>query len=212
MKIIDQEKWIRKNSYKMYKNFDFPFFNLTTNLEVGQVKKFARKNKIKLINAIYFSIVSTVNLIPELRTRIKDEDVVEYDKIDISFVIAAENNLYDFCVVPFEKDLNIFLENLEQRGEAKKNNPKRLSEDKEENDVIWVNCVPWISFTSIQHPIILSNKASIPVISIGKYFKQDEKLLMPFALQAHHGLVDGYHAGIFFNRLQEYFDRPEKLF
>ena len=54
----------------------------------------------------------------------------------------------------------------------------------------------------------LFDQESFPVKQIemvNKLYEQDEKKWMPISLDAHHALMDGYHAGLFFERLQQVF-------
>ena len=42
----------------------------------------------------------------------------------------------------------------------------------------------------------------MPVFTIGKYFAQEDKIMLPLALQVHHAVCDGYHVGMFLEKLQ----------
>ncbi len=41
---------------------------------------------------------------------------------------------------------------------------------------------------------------------MGKYEKSGEKILMPVNMMIAHAVADGYHAGMFFQKLQEAID------
>ncbi|MBP8894155.1 MAG: chloramphenicol acetyltransferase CAT, partial [Saprospiraceae bacterium] len=43
----------------------------------------------------------------------------------------------------------------------------------------------------------------IPIFTMGKYFQQDNKILLPMSVQVHHAVCDGYHTSRFFNEVQE---------
>ena len=43
---------------------------------------------------------------------------------------------------------------------------------------------------------------SCPKISYGKVVEENEKKSMAISVTAHHGLVDGYHIGLFIEALQ----------
>jgi chloramphenicol O-acetyltransferase type A len=68
--------------------------------------------------------------------------------------------------------------------------------------MFFVTNVPWFSFTAFTHPFD-QRYASIPILTIGKYFERHGKLLMPLAIQVHHGLVDGIHVGAFYEQVQQ---------
>lgn len=39
---------------------------------------------------------------------------------------------------------------------------------------------------------------------MGKFKKEQDRILLPFSVQVHHGLMDGYHVGKYYNLLEEY--------
>jgi chloramphenicol O-acetyltransferase type A len=47
------------------------------------------------------------------------------------------------------------------------------------------------------------------LIVFGKHYERDGERYLPVGLTLHHGLADGYHAGLFFTRLQDMLDKPD---
>jgi chloramphenicol O-acetyltransferase type A len=74
------------------------------------------------------------------------------------------------------------------------------------DDLIYITCLPWISFTHLSHTITINRNDSVPKISWGKYFTEGEKVLLPFSVQVHHALADGYQVSIYLDTLQKYLD------
>ncbi|MBU1872127.1 chloramphenicol acetyltransferase, partial [bacterium] len=77
---------------------------------------------------------------------------------------------------------------------------------------VYITCIPWISFTGVMHPINLHPVDSVPRLAWGKYVIEKESVKLPYSLQCHHALADGYHAGLFFNRFREIIRSPATLF
>lgn len=50
----------------------------------------------------------------------------------------------------------------------------------------------------------MNKEDSIPRISFGKYFIQDDKVLLPHSIQVNHMLLDGVHIGNYMERLQQF--------
>ena len=73
--------------------------------------------------------------------------------------------------------------------------------------MVHITTIPWFSFTALSHPRHFKFRESIPKISFGKFFSENQKLLMPVAVHVHHALIDGYHVGQFFELFQEILDR-----
>ena len=55
--------------------------------------------------------------------------------------------------------------------------------------------------------IILFVVILLPIFTMGKYFERDGKRLLPLAIQVHHAVCDGYHVGVFVEKLQGYIDQ-----
>ena len=50
-------------------------------------------------------------------------------------------------------------------------------------------------------------KFLLPIFTMGKFFERDGKRLLPLAIQVHHAVCDGYHLGVFVEKLQGYIDQ-----
>jgi chloramphenicol O-acetyltransferase type A len=54
--------------------------------------------------------------------------------------------------------------------------------------------MPWLQLTAIEHPVYRHKEADIPSLAWGRFSDaQAGMMTVPFAVQAHHGFVDGYH-------------------
>jgi chloramphenicol O-acetyltransferase type A len=74
-----------------------------------------------------------------------------------------------------------------------------------------MSAIPWVTFTSVMHPIHLHPIDSVPRIAWGKFFTEGSALKMPLSVQVHHALADGIHVGRYYTQVQEYLDQPERL-
>lgn len=74
---------------------------------------------------------------------------------------------------------------------------------------ITINVVPWYSFTAITMPYSHQH-ASVPVISIGKFYQQQSATMIPLAIHTNHALIDGYHVAKLLDCLLSYLAEPEK--
>ena len=111
------------------------------------------------------------------------------------------DDLFKFVTVDLEADIKSFVEKAE-----KESNNQKVYFDFEKmatrDDLLYITCIPWISFTHMSHTISLNRDDAAPRLSWGKYFKEGEKTLLLFSVQVHHALVDGLHIGKYANELQ----------
>jgi chloramphenicol O-acetyltransferase type A len=208
-KILDIEKWDRKNQYHFFKNYDNPFFNVCSEIEVTKTYNFTKEKKRSFfITSLYLSL-KAVNEIEEFRYRIKDDKVLVYDSINAGSTVLNDNNTFSFCYFDYRKDFKEF------EIEANKSLQKLVASKGEleprdhELNMIHYSVIPWISFSSISHPRKFSNDDSIPKIVFGKYHELNGKLIMPISVEAHHSLMDGYHLGKYLQHLQNLLNEPQ---
>ena len=70
-----------------------------------------------------------------------------------------------------------------------------------------ISMVPWVEFTGFNINVFDEGKFLLPIFTMGKFFERDGKRLLPLAIQVHHAVCDGYHVGVFVEKLQSYIDQ-----
>ena len=210
MKTIDIDNWKRKDHYNFFHSMDFPQYNTCANIDVTNFYNFVKKKKIPFYYAMIYAATIATNEVVNFRYRIRENCVVLHENLHPSFTYLDDNEEEEeelFKIVLAEMKDNI-VEYAEYAEEKAKNQNIffTLDEHGGRDDLLYMSCIPWISFTGISHTITLNRDDSVPRISWGKYFKENDKILLPFSVQVHHGLVDGVHVGKYFKKLQEYLD------
>lgn len=69
-----------------------------------------------------------------------------------------------------------------------------------------ISSLPMISFTGLNLNIPKEMDYLLPIFTLGKYFEQNGKVLLPLAIQAHHAVCDGIHLARFIDDLQQKMD------
>jgi len=200
MKKINISNWKRKEHFGFFKNFEYPFFDICFDIEITDLYNFSKKNNLKIFDYTIYKITQIINKIPEFKQRIHNEEVVEYESVNPSFTdILNKDNLFTYCTVEYDDDMNLFFERIKlKRNQNKKNIGLNLQDENNRDDLLFLTCIPWIQFKFLQHPIInFNSNNSIPIISWGKFYTNSDKIFMPISIHAHHSLVDGYHIKIF---------------
>lgn len=210
MKRIDMETWPRLESFNFFKNYEYPQFNICAQLDITQAYQYLENHGISKYNATLWMISCAANAVTEIRYRIRKNSVVEHDRIDPSVTLLTEDHTLAFCSIEYTTDVFRFFSRVEQGIEQTKQTPKMADKPGIDN-LIYVSCVPWVNFTAISHPMRIDNTDSIPRISWGKFTHTAGQVSMPVSLQLHHALADGYHAGLFFKKLEGLLDQPEAI-
>jgi chloramphenicol O-acetyltransferase type A len=210
MKIIDIENWKRRDHFILYRNLDFPYVNITTNLNITNLYKLAKANQVSLFSSIAYLATRAANSIPELRLRIRGEQVVEHDLVHPSFTVLTDDETFGFATIQYSPDFSTFQQNVTKGIEATKLDPT-IHDEPGRDDLIFLTTFPWASFTQVSHPVSINPPDSFPRVTWGKYFDQGDQRLMPLSLFANHALVDGLHVGRFFEFIQTWMNQPEQL-
>lgn len=201
-KKIDLDSWKRKAQYDLFRDYENPFFNITANVDVTKLVKYCKKNgESFFLNSLYIG-AKVNNEIDEFRMRIRGDDVIIYDKINFGAPVLHKDNTFTFCYFNYSKNREKFIKDAEKSVEEELANPN-FNPRHDEDDIIHFSVLPWINFTSIKHARRIPVDDSIPKIVYGKYTELNSHYIMPISLEIHHALLDGYHAGLFYEKWQQ---------
>ncbi|HSM24039.1 MAG TPA: chloramphenicol acetyltransferase [Anaerolineaceae bacterium] len=210
MKTIDLATWKRKDHYNLYRNLDFPYLNITTNVDITNLYSWSKEHQVSLFSCIAYFTTHAANNIPALRLRIRGDQVVEHPVVHPSFTVLTDDETFGFATIQYSPEFAGFHQNVITGIEATKQNPS-IHDEPGRDDLIFLTTMTWVSFTQISHPVPIHPPDSFPRITWGKYFVQGDQRLMPLSLFANHALVDGIHVGQFFEIVQTWMNQPEQL-
>lgn len=208
-KYIDIESWPRKEQYKLFKKMDYPHFSICANVDITKMYSFVKSNDISFFRAILFLTSKIANSITEFKYRMEGDKVAQYESVHPSFTFLTQSEVFSFCNVDYTNDFQLFLERVEEKIKLL-NGKINIEDEPNRDDRVFITSMPWVSFTSVTHPINISSVDSIPRIAWGKYFEENGRLKLPVSVQVNHSLMDGIHVGKYYSLLQESLDEPSK--
>lgn len=194
------DNWHRKEYYHHYLNNVVCTYSITVNVDVTSLKG------QKLYPAMLWLLTSTVNEMEEFRTHINSQGLGVFSRMNPSYTVFNKvSKTFSAIWTWFDNDYNVFLqayqEDIDKYSSATCFAPKK---DKPDN-TFDVSMLPWATFTALNLNMHGegSGKYLLPIFTMGKTFADGEKTLMPLAIQAHHAVCDGYHIGVFLEKLQD---------
>lgn len=195
------EDWKRKDHFHYFSQFDEPFFGVTVNADVKNAYDFAKRNSISFFLVYLYRALKAANEIEEFRYRINDGKVFLYDSIHASPTINREDGTFSFAYMDYAEDEREFIQkSIKIMDEVR--SQRGLVPAMSGENVIHFSAAPWLHFTSLSHARGFSFPDSAPKISFGKVLWENDRALMPVSIHGHHGLMDGYHVGLFIERFQ----------
>lgn len=200
--LIDLKTWNRTAHFEFFSKFEEPFFGITTPIDCTIAYQKSKTLQVPFFVYYLHKTLVAVNKIENFRLRIEGDNVVLYDEIDTSATIMREDKTFGFSFIKFHEDLHEFNKTTQIEIQRIQNTPGILTREYPEN-IIHFSAVPWINFTGLTHSRSFSAPDSCPKISFGKLMDENGKKTMALSVTAHHGLLDGYHMGLFVEELQK---------
>lgn len=207
-KKLDLNQWNRKEHFEFFNSFDEPYFGLVANIDCKTAYKKSKEIEASLFLYYLHKALIAANRIENFKYKIIENEVFIYDQIDATPTIAREDGTFGFSYLKYFEAFKTFIEEAQKVIEIIKKSKGLFPPPELEvyENVVEFSSIPWIDFTSLSHARSFSYKNSSPKISFGKLSEKEGKLMMPVSLHVHHGLMDGFHTGLFYQYFQEELD------
>jgi chloramphenicol O-acetyltransferase type A len=205
-KILDIEKWSRKDHFLFFSKFEEPFFGMTVRLDCTKAYQASKSMGSSFFLYYLHASLIAVNSIEAFRYRIQGDQVIIFDKINASPTINRENGTFGFSYMDYFEDFKEFEKSAKIEIE-KVRNSTGLNPAGSGQNVIHYSSIPWIDFTSLSHARSFSFSDSCPKISFGKVTESGGIKTMSVSIHVHHALMDGIHVGQFIEEFQKLLDR-----
>ncbi len=201
---IDLENWGRRECYLRFTEETPCTYSITVNLNITKFLLQTKNKKLNFFPCFLFLLSNTVNRYDEFRMGFDaDNNLGFYEQLNPLYaVFHNETQTFTSVWSEYNNDVDIFMQNYADdmsiyRGDAK--NSKPLNGKNYFN----VSSIPWTSFTGFNLNLQRGYDYLLPVFTVGKYFTDNDKTLIPLAIQVHHAVCDGFHVSRFANALQD---------
>ena len=199
---LDLDTWNRKEHFLFFKQMDEPFYGITTTIDCTQAYNKAKTLGISFFSYYLHKTLGAVNAIENFRYRIIEDEVYLFDVIDASATVMREDKTFGFSYMAYAENPIDFAQIIQTEIERIQTTTGIFTREYPDN-LIHFSALPWINFTSLSHARSFTWPDSCPKISFGKLMDDKGTKSMPISVHVHHGLVDGYHVGLFIERLQQ---------
>lgn len=195
--LIDMENWERREFYEHFIREVVCSYSITVNLDITPLKS------QRLYPAMIWLLTKTVNEMPEFRTALTKDGPGIYDSMHPMYtVFNKENKNFSGIWSYFSEDYDEFLKSYEadeaEYSKSTRYAPKAGTPENSFN----ISMLPWLEFSSVNINVYDEGKFLLPIFTMGRYFERDDRRLLPLAIQVHHAVCDGYHVGLFTEKLQ----------
>ena len=104
MEVVDLAAWPRREHFRFFSGLGFPFYNVTTSLDVTRLHAYVRARGLSFYHALIYATLSVMNGLPDFLYKIRGEQVVKHEKLDPSFVtLDPETHLLKIVKRPLRR-------------------------------------------------------------------------------------------------------------
>lgn len=200
---IDWESWPRREYFEHYYREVPCTYSMTVTLDVTEIKAAG----LKLYPTMLYCIATVVNRHEELRTCFAKGTLGVYDSMSPCYtVFHSDTETFSNLWTEYQEDYAAFCQAYEadlraygeiHRFEGKPGLPENS---------FTVSMIPWRTFEGFHLHLPEGNQYLLPIFTIGKYQVREGRLLLPMAIQVHHGVCDGFHVCRLTDEVQELLD------
>lgn len=212
MRTIDLDTWPRRHHYRFFRHLPNPHYSLCVDVEAGAAAAGAREMGIPLYSLLLYCGARAANAVEQLRTRIRPlpqgDLVVVHECTHPAYTVPMDvegEQLFGFCLTEYAgggtgaDGLRTFHQQRlrTEPGSVIPGDPAYDGADRD--DTLYMSSLPGVAFHTATNPYAGPDD-SAPRITFGRFGHRGATV--PVALQAHHSLVDGDHATLFFQALE----------
>jgi chloramphenicol O-acetyltransferase type A len=199
---LDLENWNRKEHFRFFSQMEEPFFGVTTTVNCTKAYQKAKDLGISFFIYYLHKTLQAVNKVENFKYRITNDEVYIFDAISASATVMREDKTFGFSYMEFSDSLSDFNQMANKEIQRIQTTTGLFTTEYPEN-LIHFSALPWVNFTSLSHARSFTWPDSCPKISFGKMIEENGKKTMAISVHVHHGLMDGYHVGLFLHELQQ---------
>lgn len=199
---IDRTTWDREEYFQHYFSHVPCTYSITVKLDITALKD----RQQKLYPTMLYYLTTVVNRHPEFRTALNEQgELGIYREMLPSYtVFHKDTETFSEIWTEYSDDYEAFCQAYEadiQRYGAQKG---LIGKPDAPKNIFTVSMIPWTTFDGFNLNLQRGYDYLIPIFTMGKYYHENGRTLLPLAIQVHHAVCDGFHVCRFINELQEW--------
>ena len=208
MRVIDLGTWPRREHFLLFRGMEFPHVNLSIEVNVTDLWSHRARTGASPTVALAYVLTKAANCVPQLRQRIRGEQVIEHDCLHPLITVLGPNDQWGVCQLHYDPCFEKFAEQAGQCIEESKRSaslaafPHVQVGEQPRDDLLSITALPWLSTTGFGITRRPKNDC-IPLLAYGKVKDERDQYILPIHLNFHHALVDGLHIARFAEHIEE---------
>jgi chloramphenicol O-acetyltransferase type A len=208
--LLDLAAWPRRDAFEFFRDFDKPWFNVCTRVDVARLKQaVAERGRGGLTLAYHFLALRLANAVEPFRYRLDGERVLVHPRVNGSTTVLREDGSFGFAYLDYLPDFDTFAARGAAAIARARAGDKLLELRLEDTAKIHCTTLPWLHFSSFSHARHAGPDLSVPKLAFGRIDVDGARAWMPLSVEVHHALMDGLHVGQFVQGFEAALIDPE---
>lgn len=198
---IDQENWGRKEYFEHFFS-DVPCtYSITVKLDITRIKE----KKQKLYPTMLYYLAAVINRHAEFRTAINEDGElgIYSEMIPCYTVFHKDTETFSNLWTEYKPTLDDFCAAYEEDMLKYGQQPGIIGKPNIPSNCFTVSMLPWTTFEGFHLNLQKGYHYLTPIFTIGKYHQENERIILPIAIQVHHAVNDGFHVCRLISELQD---------
>jgi len=207
MRVIELNSWPRKEHFRLYSGMEFPHVGICAQVDITDLwANRARAGASPTITLVY-AITKAANRVPELRQRIRGEQVIEHDIVHPLITVLGGDDVFGVTPLTYDPHFTTFASQASESIARARESPSMTDFPHNQegkfarDDLLSITVIPRLAFTAFS----LTRRPqvdSIPLLGLGKVLNEGDRHRLPFFVNVHHALVDGLHISQFVENIE----------
>ena len=196
---MNPQETTRAYAFEFWMHAPMPMVTFFKTIDVTRLARISRRTGLKFNMLMCYCIGMAASGVKEFYTLPVGEKLIEYDSLAVNTIVANKEGEVSSCDVPFCDDLRTFNDNYLKLT-------RQVAESCENHDLTDSMVIGTSALAKYEIDGAVGMYSGIfnnPFMIWGKYKSHWFRKTLTVSFQFHHTQMDGAHAAIFLNRLQE---------
>jgi len=199
MKEVNPKETTRAYAFEFWMHAPMPMVTFFKTIDVTRLARISRRTGLKFNMLMCYCIGRAASGVKEFYMLPVGEKLIEYDSLAVNTIVANKNGEVSSCDVLFSDDMRTFNDNYLKLT-------RQVAESCENHDLTDSMVIGTSALAKYEIDGAVGMYSGIfnnPFLIWGKYRSHWFRKTLTVSFQFHHTQMDGAHAAIFLNRLQE---------
>lgn len=195
----ESKETTRAYAFEFWMRAPMPMVTFFKTIDVSRLTRISRRTGLKFNMLMCYCIGRAASGVKEFYMLPVGEKLIEYDSLAVNTIVANKNGEVSSCDVPFSDDMRTFNDNYLKLT-------RQVAESCENHDLTDSMVIGTSALAKYEIDGAVGMYSGIfnnPFLIWGKYRSHWFRKTLTVSFQFHHTQMDGAHAAIFLNRLQE---------